>query len=254
MAVLATGSVPAGSESAISLDGSRGASGPDLGLLEDINGLAKAAPPWFDRVMGFVGEYGIMLGLAAIGLWAWWAARSRGGREDSVTEVAGLLWAPLAAAVALVINIPIRGFVERPRPFVDHKHLEVLVEGKTDYSFVSDHSTMAMAIAVGIFLIHRRLGAAALVLAFAEGFLRIYMGVHYPTDVIGGFALGTAVTLLLAPLAQVLLTPLVSALAGARRTAWLVRSPKADADDGRSEPLGIPEPRADGTGEKGLAA
>ncbi|MGW6458565.1 phosphatase PAP2 family protein [Streptomyces sp. NPDC055078] len=233
-----------------------GGSGPDLSLLYDINGLAKAAPPWFDRVMGFVGEYGIMFGLVVVGLWAWWSVRRRGTAEDSVAAVAGLVWAPLAAAVALVVNIPIRGFVERPRPFMDHSGLEVLVSGKTDYSFVSDHSTMAMAIAVGVFLAHRRFGFAALGLALAEGFLRVYMGVHYPTDVIGGFALGTAVTLLLAPLALALLTPVVSAVAGAGRTGWLVRSkhPLSGRDGGRAEPLGIPEPRTEGGGERDLAA
>jgi undecaprenyl-diphosphatase len=256
MAVLAAGFSPAGSETTISLGESMGASGPDLSLLEDINGLAKAAPPWFDRVMGFVGEYGIMLGLVVVGLWCWWSVRRRGGLEDSVTAVTALIWAPLAAGVALLINIPIRGFVERPRPFVDHKNLEVLVSGKTDFSFVSDHSTMAMAIGVGIFLANRKFGFVALALALAEGFLRIYMGVHYPTDVIGGFALGTAVTLLLAPLAQVLLTPLVSAMAGSDRMGWFVRSkqPVPGPADGPAEPLGLPEPKAEGKGAKGLAA
>lgn len=227
--------------------------GPDVSLLYDINNLSKAAPPWFDRIMGFVGEYGIMFGLVAVGLWGWWSVRRRGSAEDSVTAVAALAWAPLAAAVAIVINIPIRGFVERPRPFVDHEGLEVLVLGKTDYSFVSDHSTMAMAIAVGIFLAHRALGYAALALALTEGFLRVYMGVHYPSDVIGGFALGTAATLLLAPLAMALLTPLVAAIAGSR-AGWLVRSNVLDRDGGRARALGIPEPRTEGTGEKDLAA
>lgn len=260
MAGLATGVSPAASETVsvgtVSLAESGGAAGADVGLLHDINGLAKAAPPWFDRIMGFIGEYGIMLGLVVVGLWAWWSLRKRGTAEDSIAGFSALVWAPLSAAVALVINIPIRGFVERPRPFVHDKSLEVLVQGKTDYSFVSDHSTMAMAIAVGIFLAHRRLGWAALGLAFAEGFLRIYMGVHYPTDVIGGFALGTAVTLLLAPLAQLLLTPVVRAIAGSAKGRWMVRSKAAPEDPsaGRSAPLGIPEPRADGTGEKGLAA
>ncbi|MGW4033000.1 phosphatase PAP2 family protein [Streptomyces sp. NPDC004838] len=256
MAGLTTGFSPGESEVEFSLADSRGAAGPDLGLLQDINGLAKAAPPWFDRIMGFVGEYGIMLGLVGVALWCWWGVRRRESLDESVAGLAGLVWAPLAAAVALLINIPIRGFVERPRPFVDHKDLEVLVSGKTDYSFVSDHSTMAMAIAVGIFLVHRKFGFAALGLAFAEGFLRVYMGVHYPTDVIGGFALGTAVTLLLAPLALTLLTPLVSAVAGSARAGRLVRSKRTDAGPGggRPEPLGIPEPKSDGTGEKDLAA
>ncbi|MGW0780477.1 phosphatase PAP2 family protein [Streptomyces sp. NPDC002913] len=235
-------------------------SNPDVSLLYDINGLAKAAPTWFDRVMEFVGEYGIMLGLVLAALWCWWSVRRRGTTEDSVTAVAGLVWAPLAAGIALLINIPIRGFVERPRPFNDHQGLEVLVAGKTDYSFVSDHATMAMAIAVGLFVANRKFGLFAIGLALLEGFCRVYMGVHYPTDVIGGFALGTAVALLLAPLAMMLLTPLVGAVARAGTVGRLVRSGKADtAADGWDESRGIPEPRPGSgrgaaPGEKDLAA
>ncbi|MFI8001536.1 phosphatase PAP2 family protein [Streptomyces sp. NPDC086010] len=240
----------------LALDGSN----PDVSLLYDINGLAKAAPTWFDRVMEFVGEYGIMLGMVLAVLWCWWSVRRRGTTEDSVTAVAGLVWAPLAAGIALLINIPIRGFVERPRPFLDHQGLDVLVAGKTDFSFVSDHATMAMAIAVGLFVANRKFGIAAIALALLEGFCRVYMGVHYPTDVIGGFALGTAVALLLAPLAMMLLTPLVGAVARAGAVGRLVRSTRPVAAVGRpGESRGIPEPRpgagrGGAPGEKDLAA
>ncbi|MFJ8693862.1 phosphatase PAP2 family protein [Streptomyces roseolilacinus] len=229
---------------------------PDVSLLYDINGLAKAAPGWLDRVMGFVGEYGIMLGLVLVVLWCWWSVRRRGTIEDSVSAVAGIVWAPLAAAIAVLVNIPIRGFVERPRPFRDHDGLEVLVAGKTDFSFVSDHSTMAMAIAVGLFIAHKRFGLAAIVLALAEGFCRVYMGVHYPTDVVGGFALGTAVALLLAPVALALLTPLASAVARSPRAGWLVRSRKASPGGTRHETVDLTDPRreASGGGERDLAA
>ncbi|MEU1124189.1 phosphatase PAP2 family protein [Streptomyces sp. NPDC005899] len=241
----------------LALDGSN----PDVSLLYDINGLAKAAPTWFDRVMEFVGEYGIMLGMVLVVLWCWWSVRRRGTTEDSVTAVAGLVWAPLAAGIALLVNIPIRGFVERPRPFNDHQGLDVLVEGKDDFSFVSDHATMAMAIAVGLFVANRKFGLAAIALGLLEGFCRVYMGVHYPTDVIGGFALGTAVALLLAPLAMMLLTPLVTAVARTRSVGRLVRSrrPVAAGVDGQGDSRGIPEPRpGSGRGgphdEKDLAA
>ncbi|MEU3448683.1 phosphatase PAP2 family protein [Streptomyces thermolilacinus] len=230
---------------------------PDVSLLYDINGLAKAAPGWLDRVMGFVGEYGIMLGLVLVTLWCWWSVRRRGTPEDSVSAVAGIVWASLAAALAVLVNIPIRGFVERPRPFRDHDGLEVLVQGKTDYSFVSDHATLAMAIAVGLFIANKRFGLAAIALALAEGFCRVYMGVHYPTDVVGGFALGTAVALLLAPVALALLTPFTAAVARSPRAGWLVRSRKAPggARNGH-ETVELTDPRrgAEGGGERDLAA
>ncbi|MFC5722656.1 phosphatase PAP2 family protein [Streptomyces gamaensis] len=191
---------------------------PDVGALYDINGLAKGAPNWLDRTVEFIGEYGIVLGFGILMLFAWWSVRKR---EDAPAGVAALLWAPLAAGIALLVNIPIRGFVKRPRPFLDHQGLDVLVKGKTDFSFVSDHATLTMAIAVALFLAHRRFGLIGIGLALLEGFSRVYLGVHYPTDVIGGLALGTAVALLLAPLAMMLLTPLAKAVA-ATRASWLV--------------------------------
>lgn len=217
---------------------------PDVDLLYEINGLAEAAPPWADRTMEYVGEYGIVIALMLLGLFAWWrVSRRRDSREQAVAGFAGLVWAPLAAALALLVNIPIRDFVERPRPFLDHKGLEVLVQGKDDYSFVSDHSTMAMALAVGIFMVHRRYGLVGIVLAVVAGTSRVYMGVHYPTDVVGGLALGTAVALLLAPAAMWLLTPVVRAVAHSPRLGPVVWAGHASSaagtasagDSGRSD-------------------
>lgn len=224
-------------------------SNPDVSLLYDINGLAKDAPHWFDRVMEFVGEYGIIFGMALLMLGAWWSVRRTS--HDAPGAVAGLVWAPLAAGLALIANIPIRNFVERPRPFKDHQGLEVLVEGKSDFSFVSDHATLAMALAVGVFMASRKYGLAAIGLALLEGFCRVYMGVHYPTDVIGGFALGTAVALLLAPLAMMLLTPLMHGIAGSR-IGWVVRArPRggASTDPGATGAPPVPESRVGGRGE-----
>ncbi|MBC9719154.1 phosphatase PAP2 family protein [Streptomyces sp. TRM66268-LWL] len=224
----------------------------DVDLLYDINGLTKSTPEWLDRAIGFVGEYGLLVALVVLVLWCWTSVRRR---PDPEVSVAGLVWAPLAAGIAVLVNIPIRGFVERPRPFVDHQGLELLVHGKSDFSFVSDHATLAMALGVGLFVANRTFGLIGIGLALVEGFCRIFMGVHYPTDVVGGFALGTATTLLLAPLAMALLTPLVTSIGRSRRAGLLVRARRAAAPHSAVE---LPEPRvADdvaGSGRSDLAA
>ncbi|MFI9153095.1 phosphatase PAP2 family protein [Streptomyces sp. NPDC053367] len=206
-------------------------SNPDVELLYDINGLAKDAPHWFDRVMEFVGEFGLLFAMVLLVLWCWWTVSRRASAEEAASSVAALVWAPLAAGIAVLVNVPIRGFVERPRPFRDHQGLEVLVSGKDDFSFVSDHATLTMAMAVALFVANRRFGLIGIGLALLEGFCRVYMGVHYPTDVIGGFALGTAVALLLSPLAMALLTPLTRAVERSPRAGRLIRrrSPEGGA-------------------------
>ncbi|WP_338780648.1 phosphatase PAP2 family protein [Streptomyces sp. DG1A-41] len=230
-------------------------SNPDVDLLYDINGLAKDAPPWFDRVMEFVGEYGLLLAIVLLVIGCWWSVRRR-GEGDAAASVAALIWAPLAAGIAVLVNVPIRGFVERPRPFLDHQGLEVLVRGKTDYSFVSDHATIVMAMAVGLFVANRKFGLVALVLAVFGGFIRVYMGVHYPTDVVGGFALGTAVALLLSPVAMALLTPVTRAVERSPRVGWLVRAGRgADGDGSDAVVPGARSERAGaGASERDLAA
>lgn len=224
-------------------------SNADVDLLYDINGLADGAPRWFDHAMAFVGEYGVLIALVLLVAGCWWSVRRRGG-EDAVTSVAALLWAPLAAALAVVVNVPIRGFVARPRPFVDHEGLDVLVGGKGGFSFVSDHAALAMALGVGLFVADRRFGLVGIALALFEGFCRIYVGVHYPTDVVGGLALGTAVALLLAPVAMVALTPVVKAVARSAYGAWLV----GGCERGAGERAVVPSARGAASEEKDLAA
>ncbi|MFG2880487.1 phosphatase PAP2 family protein [Streptomyces sp. NPDC048337] len=216
----------------------------DVSLLYELNGVARQAPSWLDRAVSLAGEYGILLALVLLVLWCWRGVR----RQDEATAVesfAALVWAPLGAGLALLVNAPLREFVGRPRPFRQHEGLQVLDPGpgiglaKSDFSFVSDHATLAMALGVGLFVANRKLGLIGIGLALAEGLCRVYMGLHYPTDVIGGFALGTAVVLVLAPLAMALLNPVVRAVAGSPRVGWLVRA------KGRAlpRPVGLAQPQ-----------
>jgi undecaprenyl-diphosphatase len=193
---------------------------PDISLLRDINDFAKQAPRGVNRTVELLGGYGLIVLVAVLAGWCWWRIARRS--PDAPAAVAGVLWALLAGGLALLVNIPIRALVQRPRPYVDHDGLDVLVRGGHHYSFVSDQAALTGAIAVGLFIVSRRLGAVAVLIAFAEGFTRVYLGSDYPTDAVGGFALGAATTLLLAPLGLALLTAFTTSLT-TTRAAVLIR-------------------------------
>lgn len=213
-------------------------SNPDVRLLYDINGLARRAPRLVDRTVELVAQYGCLALLLVLCAAGWWLARRR---PRDPTAMAGLLWSLLAGVVALLLNIPIRDLVRRPHPESLHHGLTVLSGGRADYSFASDHATLAMAIAVGLFLVSARLGLVALLVAVVQGVTRIYLGLHYPSDVVGGFALGAATTLLLAPLAMALLTPVVAAVAHSR--FWsLVSDRRSTGPSTSARPADVAQP------------
>ena len=109
----------------LELDGSN----PDVSVLYDINGLAKAAPTWLDRVMEFVGEYGIHARPRAGGsLVLVEHAQARERRGFGGHRRRARLGAARRRPRGRWSTSRIRGFVERPRPFSDHEGLEVLVQ------------------------------------------------------------------------------------------------------------------------------
>ncbi|WUH91834.1 phosphatase PAP2 family protein [Streptomyces sp. NBC_00433] len=196
---------------------------PDITLLRSINDLAKHAPRGVDRAVEVAGGYGLIALTALLAGWCWWRVARRSA--DAPAAVAGVLWACLAAGAALLLDIPVRALVQRPRPYVDHDGLDVLVRGQHASSFVSDHVALTAAVAVGLFMVSRKAGLIAVGAALAEGFAQVYLGAHYPTDVVGGFALGAATVLLLAPLGLALLTALTTRLARTRAAFLVVARP-----------------------------
>jgi undecaprenyl-diphosphatase len=106
--------------------------------------------------------------------------------------------ATAAAGLALLIAQPIADAVDRARPFVAHpSEAHLLIARSTDPSFPSDHATGAFAIAAAVWMYDRTAGTLFLVLAVVLGFARVYVGTHYPGDVVGGAILGCLVALAL---------------------------------------------------------
>jgi len=107
----------------------------------------------------------------------------------------GAVMATAAGGVALLIVQPIANAVDRTRPFVAHPHSELLISHGRDPGFPSDHATGAFAMAMALWLYDRTIGAICFVLAAIVAFSRVYVGVHYPGDVVGGALIGIGVAL-----------------------------------------------------------
>ncbi|MFL5874257.1 MAG: phosphatase PAP2 family protein [Solirubrobacterales bacterium] len=106
--------------------------------------------------------------------------------------------AVLSAGLALAVGKVISELVDRARPFVaDPGGVHLFSGHAADPGFPSDHATAAFAIAVAILLRKRGWGYVALVAAAVLSVGRVALGVHYPSDVLAGAALGSAAALLL---------------------------------------------------------
>lgn len=110
--------------------------------------------------------------------------------ERSPMVVARSLLAGAGPLVAVVVNQPIVHAVNEQRPFVQLPHVLLLVKHAADGSFPSDHATFAGAVAVGLLFVHRKVGIVAVAAAVLMAFARVYIGVHFPIDVLAGLAVG----------------------------------------------------------------
>ncbi len=151
----------------------------------------------------------------------WIAAHLRCGFLDAVMPVitqlgnAGIFWIVLSVALLcfpktrkagwsmgvslliglLVCNVTLKPLIARMRPYdyqFNHfgKTISLLISAPKDFSFPSGHTLASFEAATALLLHHKRAGRAAMVLAVGIAFSRLYLYVHYPTDVLFSVVLG----------------------------------------------------------------
>lgn len=112
------------------------------------------------------------------------------------TRKIGLSMALALAIGALVTNVVIKNVVARPRPYVASEQFRAFWEAvwakpESDFSFPSGHTTGAFSSMTAFFLAgNRKYTWTGLLLAFLVAFSRIYLAVHYPSDVLFGIIFG----------------------------------------------------------------
>ena len=155
----------------------------DESLLMWIGGHLRAA--WLDPLMvGYtkLGNGGLLFILLAAVLLLF-----RRTRKAGASAAAGL------ALGAICTNLLIKPMVARPRPWVVMEGWQAMIGSSDVHSFPSGHTTAAFAFAAALCMSRpqRWAKAAALIAAALMGFSRLYVGVHFPGDVLAGAAVGT---------------------------------------------------------------
>ena len=138
------------------------------------NTFLDAVVPLFTKL----GDYGILWVLLALGLLAFPKTR-RGGLAVSCALLLELL----------CCNLVLKPLVARERPYT-YRELQLLIPALKDYSFPSGHTAASFAVSSALFFRKDRLWIPTVALAVLLGFSRLYLYVHFPSDVLCGALLG----------------------------------------------------------------
>ncbi len=107
------------------------------------------------------------------------------------TRKSGIIVAAALIIDAVLCNVILKNVFHRIRPFDVNTAVQLLIEKPGDFSFPSGHTAASFAVVSALYLAKaRKLFAPVLVLSCLMAFSRMYLYVHYPTDIIGGLVLG----------------------------------------------------------------
>ncbi|MGW6909783.1 phosphatase PAP2 family protein [Streptomyces sp. NPDC054940] len=190
----------------------------DAELYREITDFAHDTPMWVQRTAEIGTEAGLLL-FAALFVAMWWRARGDSARAFAIAALA-----PLATAVAYVCSEVLKSVVTQERPcraVPDATAPLSACPPPGDWSFPSNHATIAGAAALTLALTRRILLWLTAPLALLMAFSRVFVGVHYPHDVVAGLAFGALVALTAVRLTTRPATRLAEAMRGSGAPAFV---------------------------------
>ncbi|PDY44641.1 undecaprenyl-diphosphatase [Bacillus pseudomycoides] len=146
-----------------------------------INDLGKQYPS-LNPIIVFFAEY--MLYVLILGILIYWFTRTNKNRMM-------VIQGGIAFICAEIIGKIVGQFYSHYQPFAVLPNVNQLVEHEIDNSFPSDHTILFFSICVSFWLIRKKEGWLWLMLAFCVAISRIWVGVHYPIDVVTGALVGS---------------------------------------------------------------
>ena len=185
----------------------------DKALFLWINTLVGNAPAVDAAMVWLASDYlvPVCMGLTLVALW--FIGKDRPERlRYQIGMFAALTAMALSSLVVLISN----ALFFRPRPFDGLEGVNLLFYQPTDSSFPSNSAAAAFAIAAAVWCVNRRIGAVLFIAAAVYGFSRVYVGVHYPADIIGGAVIALVITALTLRLRDLMMPVLVAVIKAAR--------------------------------------
>lgn len=184
-----------------------------------INGLAGKVPPVDEFFKGIANDYFLPVVTCFILVGLWFGTRDARQREMNQSAIiTALISIGLVNGMIYLFN----GLYFAARPFTELPpgSINLLFYEPTDAAFPSNFTAVLFAMAVPVLIKNRKFGLILLSIALLGGFARIYVGVHYPLDVLGGVAFGTTASLL-AYAVSVVLGPALTGMLGLMRKIHL---------------------------------
>ena len=133
-----------------------------------------------DFLMAFSANYLILIALILIFILPF---------TKGVTEKKALILILLAFGIGFILIKTIGIFINEPRPFMTYA-IKPLINHAADDSFPSDHTIIMTIIAASYSYYRSKYSTFFIIFLFLTGIARVYVGVHYPLDIVGGIILG----------------------------------------------------------------